>query len=101
MKKFNQFFTKDDNLNRIQKNIEEAFQPLLSNEVIDGNLLENVSLVSGSVNVIKHGLDRKYRGWIVVDKNANANIYSSTSNVPEKTLLLNTTLNCVVSIWIF
>lgn len=101
MKKFSQFFTKDDNINRLQKNIDETLNQVLNIELLNGNLLEDIALVSGSINTVNHGLDRKYRGWIIVDKDANANIYSSTSNVPEKTLLLNTTLNCVVSIWIF
>ena len=42
-----------------------ALNPLLAQPLVQGNLLTEVKLVSGS-NAINHGLGRPLQGWIIV-----------------------------------
>lgn len=76
--------------------------PILAAPIVNGLLLNNVSLVSGD-NTINHRLGRKLQGWIVVGKNANANIYDkqSTNTMPELTLVLNSSGTLTVNLWVF
>lgn len=100
-KSFKTIKSPDRVVTQVQQNISEALSPILNKEVLGGRLIESVIIVSGTAKRINHGLDRKYKGWIVVDQNANANIWSSVSSLPEKTLILNSSATVTVSIWVF
>ena len=82
---------------RLQDNIESALAPILRNPLLDGILLQ-ANLVSGN-NAIEHKLNRKIRGYIIVKKSANANIYDSSDD--EQFLNLNSSAAVTVSLWVF
>lgn len=73
--------------------------PLLGNLLTQGILLPNITLVIGN-NVINHRLGRKQLGWYIVDVNAASSIYRS-ADLNDLTLTLNSSADCIVSIWAF
>ena len=89
-------------LSLMQTKWASIINPILAAPIVNGLLLNNVSLVSGD-NTINHRLGRKLQGWIVVGKNANANIYDkqSTNTMPELTLVLNSSGTLTVNLWVF
>jgi hypothetical protein len=94
--------TTDRNINQLQTNIISALQPLLLGGILDGTVLTNVSLVSGS-NAVPHGLNRKLQGWIIVRQRAAATVYDTQDNNPNptSTLLLTSSAGVVVDLYVF
>lgn len=88
-------------IQKLQDALNKVFNSITAKEIIDGRLISNVVLTTGSANEVNHGLGVPVRGWIVVGKNANANIWSSASSTPNSTLILNTSANVTVSLWVF
>lgn len=81
---------------------KSLIDPVISNPLIQGSLLTNVALKSGT-NIINHGLARNLQGYIVV-LNAVAATFSDnqlTNPSPQLTLSLNSTANTTVSLWVF
>lgn len=79
-----------------------TLNPVVSNPIVGGNLLQGVALTTG-VNTINHGLGDKLQGYIVVMKNANITIYDSqsTNPRPQLTLVLNASGPATVSLYVF
>lgn len=80
----------------------QQLNPVISNELIQGQLLTNVSLVNG-VNAVNHGLSRKLVGWIIVGINGPATIYDNQANnqMPQLTLSLTSSADVICNIWVF
>jgi DNA polymerase III sliding clamp (beta) subunit (PCNA family) len=103
LKPFQQINVDDYSLSKVQDNVKAAIDPFSSNPLLDGILLENVSLVSASDNVINHKLGRKIRFWFLIRgpiATASTRIYEITSSIPEKYLTLKTDQDCTVSLWV-
>ena len=83
---------------RQQTAIEQAVAPAIRAELLDGRLIDNVSLSVGT-NLIEHKLARVPRGYIIVFKNAAAEIYNAEATNLHLPLISN--LACTISIWIF
>lgn len=88
-------------MNTIQDNVETALRPLLTNPLLDGTLIENVSIPTGSPKTIEHGLGRAVRGWYVVSPQANAVVWETPSALPTKTLILNSSANVDCKLWVY
>lgn len=103
VKSFRKLNTDDRNLNLVQDNIDNAFNPLTKNELLDGLIITDIDLVTGQDNIINHKLGRKIQGWIVIGKDAAADIYDnqSSNSLPNLTLLLRTTANCTINLYVF
>ena len=54
-------------LDEVQRSVEDAVNPIASSEIIDGRLLD-VTLSVGVAKEIPHKLGRAYRGWLVVKR---------------------------------
>ncbi len=100
IKAFKKTYTPDKELNSIQENVEEVVAPLLKNPLLDGQILSNIELTTGS-NSISHKLGRKLQGWIIVDIDAVSDIYKETSLTPSLTLVLNSSADCTISLYVF
>ena len=98
MKKFKKV-SDEKNIARIQENIGQAIDIIVDKAIIDGILIKDISLVTGSVNIISHKLNRKPLGYIVVKRDAESTIWDTSSNT--KVISLNCSANVTVSIWIF
>lgn len=94
---------KDPALTQLQDNISAALQPLVKNPLLDGLLIDDITLTSGSTTVVNHGLGRKVRGYIVVKSNANVTVYIVEANqvAPEAQLVLSTTVTATISLYVF
>lgn len=87
-------------LNQFQENVDRVLQPLLANVLADGRLVTGISIVSGTPARVEHKLGRAIRGWLVVDKNANADVWRSTSTLSD-VLILNSSANVTLTLWVF
>lgn len=89
-------------LSLLQTNWATQINPVLANPVINGFILKEVQLSSGT-NVVNHKLGRKLQGWFIVRQRASATIYDtqdSNSN-PSLTLFLTASANVTVDIYVF
>lgn len=86
---------------RLQDALSKVFNAIQTKQILDGRLIENVAIVTGTAKEIDHGLQKPVRGWIVIDKNAQATVWSTASDLPNRTLILNTSADVTVSLWIF
>ena len=88
-------------IQRLQDALSKVFNAIQKKEILDGRLINSVALTTSGPAEIEHGLRKPIRGWIIVEKNANAIVYSSVSTTPNATLILNTTANVTVDLWVF
>lgn len=73
--------------------------PILENPLNNVSILKNVKLSVGN-NVINHLLGRVQQGWFLTDINAASTIYRN-ADFNDKTLTLNSSAICTVSIGVF
>lgn len=99
-KSFKKFYTEDQDLGNLQDNIEDAINPFIKNQFLDGLLRTGIEIVAGD-NDIPHKLGRKIQGWVVVDQDATAAFYRKPSSTPTLTIKLNSSANCTISLYIF
>lgn len=76
-----------------------TLNPVIANPLMQGKLLQNVSLINGNTT-INHGLGRQMKGWIIADQTAAASIYRSQP-LNSNTLTLNSSAACTVSLYVF
>lgn len=90
------------NLPMMQVQWAQQLNPLISNELVQGLLLQQVPLVNG-VTVVNHRLGRKLVGWMVVGIDGAATIYDSqaTNQTPQLTLVLNSNAAVNCNLWVF
>lgn len=92
---------KDDNqpFQLMQTKWKAELDPVLINNLVQGQLLTGVSLING-ITMVPHKLGRKMQGWILSDVNAAATVFRS-ANLNDTTLTLTSNAACVVSLWVF
>lgn len=96
------FQTADRIISQLQTQWKALLDPVLTNPFTQGNLLQNISLSTGS-NTINTKLGKKLQGYIIVLKSANVSIYDtqSTNTMADKTLQLVSSGPAVISLWVF
>lgn len=92
-----------DELNRFQRNVAAAVDPLKKLELLDAVWLQAVALDSARANQVPHGLGRKVRGYVVTRRSANLNVWDEQDENPnpDKTLRLQTSASGSVDLWVF
>lgn len=102
MPKLQRIQTQDRVLNMIQDNVSNILDPYSSKEILQGQILQNVRLVSGANNV-PHKLDRKLIGWFIVRQRAAGTIYDTqdTNSQPNLFLQLVSSANVSVDLYVF
>jgi hypothetical protein len=84
-----------------QRNVQAAFNEVDNIPILNGCLIENVSLTTTATK-ISHKLSRPYRGFIVVRKNANVDVWETTDSVDNSLFLpLDASGTVTVSLWVF
>lgn len=103
----------DPVMNRYQTQIQGALAPILNNSAAaaqqvmskdsQGNSTPNISLTSGSVNVIPIGLSAPLQGWIITRIKNQAVVWDSqdSNSTPSQTLNLNTTADTVIQLLVY
>lgn len=99
MKHLKKVATNDHKLNQIQNNMEQAITPVLDKAIIDGILLKDIAITTGSVDIVDHKLGRTPLGYIVVKRSANSVIWDSATN--SRSISLNCSANVTINLWIF
>ena len=102
-KRLKKLISQDSDLNRFQSNVEEAVNPLINAEIVNGVLLKDIYMDAETVTLVQHKLGRKVRGWVVVRLRADARIWDvqdSNSN-PTTTLALVASHAVTVDVWVF
>lgn len=89
----------DPALARVVGRVKEIFRALFQKQIIDGQILSSISLLSASPNRIPHKLGRKVNGYIIVRSSALSTFSDSGSD--ESFLTLNCSANTTVDIWVF
>lgn len=84
---------------QMQQLWKSQLDPLLANQLTQGQLLTGISLHMGE-NDINTLLSRKQVGWIIVDQTAAASIFRSRP-FNSVTLTLNSSAPCTVNLWVF
>jgi hypothetical protein len=92
-------YTKDATLEMLQDRLAEYTLPLTKNELLDGTLIESITLVAATPLVINHKLNRNPRGWLVVDNVAACTVHRTAWTTT--TITLEASANTTVSIWVF
>lgn len=102
LKALKTFSPKDIELSRIQDNISQAMDPILSKILLDYQIIESIALTGGVDKTINHGLGRNPK-WIVIDCDADTRIFSKQSTNLQKnaTLILRSVNTANISILIF
>jgi len=87
---------------KAQEYTDLALTPLQNSVILNGVLLKNIELANG-ITEVPHKLGREPIGWLIVGKDATADIWDSQATNARKriTLLLNSSADVVVSLWIF
>ena len=103
LRKYERVPTNDATLNRIQERLEDILLPVASASIIDGRLISDIDLASGTTSIITHSLGRNISGWIVVSKDAAQHVYDvqSSNDDPDKFLYLTAGGTVTVSVWVF
>ena len=85
-------------LSRMEQNVQEWANQVSGIPILDGVLLTDLD-VSTTATWFAHGLGRQPRGWMVVDKNADARIWRTDWNSTRIQLDASSAAN--ISIWVF
>lgn len=90
-------------LNQIQDRISDVFTAISSSDIINGVLLKSIFLSTGEENLIAHKLGRKPKGYIVIRKRSQSEIWDEQDSVqmPNKYLDLRCSANVLIDLWIF
>jgi hypothetical protein len=102
---FRRIRSQNNDIRLLQDAVDPVFKGILSSRILDGNLLEDITITGGTPLTIDHKLGRELKGWIVVRQDVSTQIWDSqdTNPVPSSTLILNATAATVVTInlWVF
>lgn len=100
IKDFKKVAGADADVAKLQQRLEEFFAQFITNPLLDGVLLKQVKL-SSSATQVSHNLGREPQGWLVVNKNANADVWQSSTNLPKSFIALTATADVTIDLWVF
>jgi len=89
--------------NTAQDHVESVINPVLDSVIIDGVILEDIDLVSGSFTSVEHKLGRKPRGYLVIRKSAAQTVYEEVGDYDSRKLFLKLRASgtVTVNLWVF
>lgn len=102
LSQFQKVNSADRVLNTVQDNIAKVTNPIASNALVNGYVLHQVVLVTGS-NSIEHKLGRNLQGWFITRLRGAASIYDAqdANPLPASFLLLQSSADVTVDIYVF
>jgi hypothetical protein len=104
MIQFKKLFVKDDELRRVQDEIASAVSQVNNVPQLGGVILTGVAIAGASADTtLEHGLNRVPNGFVILSKNATADVWTSgTVNPrPQLTLIVKSSAAITATIWIF
>lgn len=105
-KTLNQVNISDSTLARFQLNVASALNPVLLAQVLDGRLIQNLTIPASGKLVVPHGFGRPALGVQVVMASAATSVpyaLSADQTAPNGSIVLTFTTGAgaVVSVWVF
>lgn len=100
--KFKTFNSQDIEINRLQDNVADGFNRVLTSAILDFTLIRSVVLKIGD-NVVNHELGRNPNGWIVVRKRGPGNFYDKqdSNTTPALNIVINSDSAVTVDFYFF
>jgi hypothetical protein len=100
--KFKTFNSQDIEINRLQDNVADGFNRVLTSAILDFTLIKSVALKIGD-NVVNHELGRNPNGWIVVRKRGPGNFYDKqdSNTTPALNIVINSDSAVTVDFYFF
>jgi hypothetical protein len=94
--------TDNQDIELLQQNLKKFTKPLEDNPILDGRLIEGITVPGAGNVVVNHKLGRKPRGWILTDKAGDGVIFRGAAWTDKTIELANSVVtDCVVAIWVF
>lgn len=98
MKPISKINVTDYELNKIQDNVDAAFNQVVRSRIVDGNLLVDIDLVAGSANSVNHGLSRVPVMVLPSAPSAQSTVWVTAKD--SRTLTVWVSNNCTCSLWV-
>ena len=94
--------TYDDDIESVQDAIENAFRSFEDCPLLDGYMIKDVTLVAGD-NIIEHKLGRELQGYMITRNSVAVDLHDEQegNGDKDKTLMLNSSADVIVNIWVF
>lgn len=89
----------DYQTNQLQDNIIAAFQPTLTNPILDGIVIRDINVDGVSATEVDHKLSRLPQGFIIIDKNAPGDVWREVLNTRQ--ISFASSAPVTISIYIF
>lgn len=92
----------DQTLTQLQANIDVAFKNALSEPMLRGTLIKDVS-IGTTDTTISHGLGRDYQGFVVARLKSDARVWESSTGNPQPStqIILKASAACTVNLWVY
>lgn len=87
-------------INRIQSVIVTALNQVLIIPFLDGQIITSVFIPAGVPTAVSHRLQRPVANWFVTKIDANTVIWESPSTDPNNTIVLNSSANVTINVWV-
>lgn len=103
---FRKIYTDNKEIQQVQDNLGLVFQRIFENPMTQVSFVEEVSLGTGSDNLISHNLGQKPRGFLVASLSAQSVLWTQTStelgaNANDLLINIRCSANCVASLIFF
>jgi hypothetical protein len=103
--KFQKIQTQNQELNRIQDNIQNLANQLFAGQTpqptgpfIGGSILSGLSVLAASAVAFNHGLGRVPQVWTITDQGASAVVWRTAWDAT--TITLQSSADCTINIWV-
>lgn len=94
--------TSDPKITPILERLKLIFAQLFSKEIIDGQLIDSITLIAGGTVKVPHKLERAYNGWFIVKIDGFAQVFDNNSNTEtEKFIYISSDAAVHINIWVF
>lgn len=100
--KFKTFNASNVELNRLQDNVADGFNSVLTSLILDYNIVSNQALKVGD-NIVDHKLGRAPVGWFIIRKRGPGNFYDKQDSnpTPTRNIVINSDAAVTVDIYFF
>lgn len=98
LQQFRKLKVKDREVDSLQQNVGLILNQITKKPLVDGELLANVILPSGSFR-LNHKLGRQPLGWIICDIDDNVTVYREEWD--SNTITFNASGPVTLSLWVF
>ena len=95
--------TKNPILDPMFKRIQLFIDAVISIIILDGRRIAELYVPTGAPLNVEHGLKRPCNGYFILKRSANAVIWDdeSTNTMKDTFLIINSSANVIIDIWVF